>query len=119
MFSKLPRMSATLAGAILLLLVIACIAPQQLPVTLYKLSLITIAAVIGYWIDREMFPYARPDSFIDSSPGGSAEPALDETDHALLLIDPGAQNLARLFAAAQLRRALVVLACIIAAALGA
>lgn len=131
MFSKLPRMSATLAGAILLLLVISLpnisvfgfdlrgIAPQQLPVTLYKLSLITIAAVIGYWIDREMFPYARPDSFIDSGPDGSREPDLDETDHALLLIDPGAQNLARLFAAAQLRRALVVAACVVAVALGA
>lgn len=119
MFSNLPRMSATLAGAILLLLVIACIAQQQLPVTLYKLSLITVAAVIGYWIDREMFPYARPDSFIDSGPDGVIEPTLDETDHALLLIDPSAQNLALLFAAAQLRRALLVLACVVAAALGA
>jgi hypothetical protein len=119
MKTLLPRMSATLAGAILLFLVIAYIAPQQLPVTIYKLSLITIAAVIGYWIDRELFPYARPDGFIDTSPDGSPDPELDETDHALLLIDPGAQNLARLFAAAQLRRALVVSACVIAVALGA
>lgn len=119
MKSILPRMSATLAGAILLLLVIAYIAPQQLPVTIYKLSLITIAAVIGYWVDREIFPYARPDRFIDSALPSIKEPLLDETDDAILLIDPGANNRAFLFAEAQKRRALIVVGFAIATAIGA
>ncbi len=40
--------------------VIALIAPQQLPVTLYKLSLVSVAAIVGYWIDRVVFPSWRP-----------------------------------------------------------
>lgn len=119
MKSILPRMSATLAGAILLFLVIAYIAPQQLPVTIYKLSLITIAAVIGYWIDRDIFPYARPDRFIDSALSAIPEPVLDETDHAIAFIDPGANNRAFLFAEAQKRRALIVVGFALAAAIGA
>jgi hypothetical protein len=87
--------SLALAVAILLL------APQQLPVTLYKLSLITVAAWLGYWIDRGLFPYARPDAFIYS---GSCQPR-------------GAYGHA--FEAAMLRRALVVAACIVGVALGA
>ena len=38
--------------------------PQQLPVSLYKLSLVSLAAVVGYWLDRSLFPYARPDRFM-------------------------------------------------------
>lgn len=74
--------------------IIYLVAPHQLPVTLYKLSLISVAAVVGYWIDRSQFPYARPDIF-----------------------EVGGRDTA--FAAAQLRRAIIVAACIIGVALGA
>jgi hypothetical protein len=90
-----PRMSATLIVAFLLGLAIAGLAPQQLPVTVYKLSLITVAAVAGYYIDRELFPYARPDCY-------QHDPLMEFA-----------------FGVAQLRRALIVAACIIGAALGA
>ncbi len=65
---NLPRMFDWIVITILLTLIIYVLAPQQLPVSLYKLSLITTAAVLGYWIDRSLFPYARPDnqSFIDT-----------------------------------------------------
>lgn len=92
---KIPRMSATLVIALLLGLAIAALAPQQLPVTLYKLSLITIAAVAGYYIDRELFPYARPDRY-------QHDPIYEFA-----------------FGVAQLRRALIVAACVLAVALGA
>jgi Putative 2/3 transmembrane domain holin len=46
--------------AALLAAVVFFMAPQQLPVSLYKLSLVALAAVAGYWIDRSTFPYARP-----------------------------------------------------------
>lgn len=87
------RMLDWLAAAILLTAAIALIAPQQLPVTLYKLSLVSLAAVAGYWIDRRLFPYARPDD---------------------LSLMPGVET-----AGAQLRRALVVAACIVGVSLGA
>lgn len=47
-----------------LLLIVAWAAPQQLPVIVYKLSLILLASVAGYWLDRWAFPYARPDRFL-------------------------------------------------------
>ncbi len=49
-----------LIAALLLAIMVYLIAPQQLPVSLYKLSLVALAAVAGYWIDRSTFPYARP-----------------------------------------------------------
>lgn len=59
--SRIPRMTDWLLITLVLLAAIAVLSPQQLPVSLYKLSLITMAAVVGYWIDRSLFPYARPD----------------------------------------------------------
>ena len=61
MLSKLPRMTDWLLVTLVLSALIYVLSPQQLPVSLYKLSLITMAAVVGYWIDRSLFPYARPD----------------------------------------------------------
>ena len=90
------RMSITLAVTLVLALAIGLIAPQQLPVTLYKLSLITLAAVAGYYLDRELFPYARPDRYLSDLDRHGFE-----------------------FGVAQLRRALIVSACVIAVALGA
>lgn len=58
-----PRLSGWLLITLVLLACVWAIAPQQLPVSLYKLSLVTLAAVVGYWIDRSLFPYARPDIF--------------------------------------------------------
>jgi hypothetical protein len=78
---------------VLLTVLIYVLAPQQLLVSAYKLSLITTAAVIGYWIDRSLFPYARPDN-----------PKLDPYD---LLI-----------AAAMLRRAIIVGCAMLGVSLG-
>lgn len=55
-----PRMSGALAFAIAFALLIWAIAPHQLAVTAYKLSLAGLAVVGGYWADRELFPDARP-----------------------------------------------------------
>lgn len=95
------RMSVSLFCALVLIIVIGAIAPHQLPVTAYKLSLISLAAVAGYYIDRECFPYARPDRLL-----------------ALHIQEPAA-GWAAIYAAAQIRRALVVAAVVIAVALGA
>ena len=60
--SKLPRLTSWWLIALVLSLAVFLIAPQQLPVSIYKLNLIALAAVAGYWIDRKVFPYARPQA---------------------------------------------------------
>ena len=45
---RIPRMAGWLLTALLLIIAIALISPQQLPVALYKLSLISLAAVVAY-----------------------------------------------------------------------
>lgn len=49
-----------LAGAILATTAVALIAPYQLGVLVWSLSKLSLGAYLGYWIDRSVFPYARP-----------------------------------------------------------
>ena len=114
--SRFPRMSGWLLLAIVLVVSIAAVSPQQLPVALYKLCLITLAGVVGYWLDRGLFPYARPDSYLTAS------------DWRLRLREIGKQvgdadlrvanGYELIFAAVLVRRALIVGACILGVAMG-
>ncbi|WP_256574217.1 putative holin [Pseudomonas sp. M30-35] len=90
--SRLPRMTLWTIITLCLLLLLAFVRPEQLQVILYKSLLVTLAAVIGYWIDRSLFPYVqdRPHQCI----GGI---------HIV---------------GAWLRRALIVLACVLGMTLG-
>jgi hypothetical protein len=108
---KQPRLFWWIVATLLLLCLIAALAPQQLPVSLYKLSLVTTAGVIGYWLDRSLFPYARPDSLI-----GLADDA-DGNACTLDILDDAARSL--VFAAAMIRRAFIVAAAMLAMGLGA
>ena len=100
---RAPRNSLFLVLAVLLLAVIAMVSPVQLPVVLYKAALIALAAVIGYWLDRALFPYARPDSFLWRDwRMGTDEPEGD-VDYPVASADYMAA-----YCAAQLRRAIVV-----------
>ncbi|MFZ6655645.1 putative holin [Undibacterium sp. TJN19] len=115
---KLPRMTGWLLIALALSIIIAATAPQQLPVSLYKLNLITIAGVVGYWLDRSLFPYARPDSFLARD--------LEDIENTTEVEDPPLQFELEtflqndlLFATSMLRRALIVAASMIAVGLGA
>lgn len=62
---RLPRMFSWQLITLALLVAVWVLAPRQLPVTLYKLSLVSLAGVVGYWFDRKMFPYSRPDQVPD------------------------------------------------------
>lgn len=44
---------------IALFLLLAMIAPQQLPVVIYKLSLVTLGVVLSYWLSRALYPDLR------------------------------------------------------------
>lgn len=100
---KLPRMYDFYVVTVLLIGIIWALAPQQLPVTLYKVSLITLSGLIGYWLDRSLFPYARPDTF-------KANRELDSIKHC--------DNCPMGFAASMLRRAIIVGSTIIGISLG-
>jgi len=107
------RMAGWLLISLVLAAAIAATAPQQLPVSLYKLSLITSAAWVAYWIDRSLFPYARPDSYLERDwRHGTDEPEGD-ADYRLVAgyVIP--------FAVAMLRRAIIIAAAMIGVALGA
>lgn len=115
---KLPRLFWWIITTALLLGFIGLAHPQQLPVSLYKLSLVTTAGVVGYWFDRSLFPYARPDSFIVR-----IAPKADACD-----IDLGDCKVTPwevvdgdgfVFAMAMLRRAIIVGAAMLAMGLGA
>lgn len=50
----LPRMWDWILLTVLLFGLVAWIAPQQLPVVLYKTLLVSLAAVISYWVDHSL-----------------------------------------------------------------
>ncbi|AVJ80809.1 TPA: putative holin [Enterobacter hormaechei subsp. hoffmannii] len=104
---KKPRLSGWLLTAVLLLGSIGLVSPQQLPVVVYKLSLITLAAVLGYWLDRSLFPKARPGQYLKH----------DETLMASGRY-PVQTGLHLVFSAALIRRALIVAAVCLAVATG-
>jgi len=56
----MPRMSIWASVAAVLVAAVAAMAPHQLPLLVYKLAAATLAATAGYWVDRGIFPYARP-----------------------------------------------------------
>jgi len=109
---RAPRNSLWLAAALVLLALIAAISPVQLPVVAYKAALIALAAVLGYWLDRALFPYARPDGYLvrdwrhgTTAPTGDAD-------------FPVVPAYLQVFCHAMLRRAIVIAAVVVGVALG-
>lgn len=86
-----------LLGALVTTLVVAAVAPYQLGVLVWSLSKLSLGAYLGYWIDRSVFHYARP--------------------HAL---QPTPMSTPQIygFAAAMLRRAIIIASAILALGLG-
>lgn len=85
--------------AVILLAVVWQLNPEQGPVIVNKLALVHLFAYAGYRIDRWAFPYARPDKFL--------------TDAGEVKV-----NHKRVFASAQIRRALVIGTAMLAGGLG-
>lgn len=40
------------------------VAPREAVTVLYKVTMILTAAVAAYWVDRLLFPYARPEGYL-------------------------------------------------------
>lgn len=120
---RAPRLWGWALITLALLVAVWALAPQQLPVSLYKLSLVTLAAVVGYWFDRSLFPYARPDALMDSGMLGEAEPGLRfaTPDSGYLVADLPVEEREQslVFGLAMLRRAVIVGCAMLAMGLGA
>lgn len=61
------RIGPWLIMAMLTTFVVALLYPHQLGVLLWSLTKLCWGAYLGYWIDRSIFPYARPDRFKPSN----------------------------------------------------
>jgi len=109
----LPRLTGTIFVTLLLLLAVGLLAPQQLMVSLYKLSLFSMAGVAGYWLDRALFPYARPDSYLVNPDYRNSPPVAGDANCPVVM------GYRLLMAAAMLRRATIVGGAMLASALGA
>ena len=107
--SRFPRLILWLAVALVLMLGLALAAPEQMPVIVYKLALVVLGAVLAYWLDRALFPYGRPHACLAGrgGPGGCTVPTENDKDRSEIR-----------FAVACLRRALIVLACVLGLTLG-
>ena len=134
--NKYPRLTSWWVIALVLSIAVLLLSPGQLPVSLYKLNLIALAAVAGYWIDRSIFPYARPniDALRLLEPPPEIEVTHDEAARGVVQTEHGEIPIGELqealsgwpnygelyyFAATQIRRALIVSATILAVSLGA
>ena len=126
--NKLPRLTSWWLIAMALSALVFLIAPQQLPVSLYKLNLIALAAVAGYWIDRSVFFYARPNiDALDILKAYSCRPeivpmsAVDDPQDGELVHDIAWPDHVPVyyFLGCMLRRAIIIAAAILAVSLGA
>lgn len=119
---RVPRLTGWGLITLALLVAVWALSPQQLPVSLYKLSLVTLAAVVGYWLDRSIFPYARPDSLMCSSMlEGEPEPVptWEMGDEMVGLELTAGRTDSLVFGLAMLRRAVIVGCAMLAMGLGA
>ncbi len=113
--SALPRMwKEWLITALLIVVLLFFVgsAIDRVGVIIGKVPLLTIGGLLGYYGDRGLFPYARPgdlqNAWIDARNAGFA--AFPESEIALL---------ANAFNTACIRRAIIVAACVLGAALAA
>lgn len=115
--------------AIILFSIIALFSPQQLPVVIYKLSLVLLSAVIGYHLDRALFPYSSPGGYLctDWKKVGKNFYQIKYKKDGRLYDKSNANYLAEypvlepyriIFAVVMIRRALIVSAVILGVTLG-
>lgn len=57
---QLPRLFGWFIVATLLLIALAVLMQNQPPPPLYRVPMAGLGGVLGYWLDRAIFPYARP-----------------------------------------------------------
>lgn len=87
--------------------VVALLAPYQLGVLVWSMSKLAFGAYLGYWIDRTIYPYARPHDLFLLANKAALRDHVDAERHLRLQAS-----------LATLRRAAVMAAAIVALGLG-
>lgn len=107
-----PRLFGWTFLSTLLLAGLYFVSPQQAEVVYYKFALVICAAILGYWIDRCLFPYARPDGFLKYFWQNGTEEPICKVDHEVV------SDYHQVYAEAMKRRAIIVGCTILGATLG-
>ena len=120
MKNKLPRLFGWALIALALLVLLVMVRPAEISTLLSKFAVLACAGVAGYWLDRALFPYARPDSFFcnEEVPGMTDNRVIKTLGTVTLSTGAALQTLLILFCASMIRRAMVVAACMLCAAVG-
>lgn len=113
---KLPRLTVWLGIACVLLAQIALLYPQQIGVALFKVALVATAGVLGYYLDRSLFPYARPDGYLAEYWDNRHTGLSTSKEDADFRVNEGYHLV---FALAMIRRAVIVGFAMLAIGLGA
>ena len=113
----MPRLFFWLLLTVCLLLAIAHFNPEQLPVVLYKACLVTGGVVLGYWLDRSLFHYARPHQLFENA-NLLADQDLDLASKADRVAMEGSRAIRLNASLATLRRTVIILACVLGLTLG-
>lgn len=109
LFDKL-RLGPWLVAALIMAAIVGVLYPHQLGVLLWSLTKLSFGAYLGYWIDRSLFPYARPHELFSKAAHVSGT---IREESAL-----SASRLRREASLATLRRAVIIAAALIALGLG-
>lgn len=107
-----PRLFCWILFSALLFAGLYFTSPQQAEVAYYKFALVISAAIAGYWIDRALFPYARPDGYLKEFWQRGSEEPIGKADFEVV------NEYNRVFAAAMIRRAIIVGCTILGVTLG-
>ncbi len=107
------RMLGLLVLCIALTCLVARFKPELLPVSIYKLSLITTAGWLAFWFDVWAYPYGRPGNYTMPPISVSGPSPPDDSNRVPI---PG---LELVFAAAMIRRTLLIVGAMLAVAMGA
>lgn len=62
--AKLPRFTTLVILTLILLAFLAYTQPQLIGDDINKVSLATLGALLGFWVDSIALPYARPDGYL-------------------------------------------------------
>ena len=109
-----PRLIKSAMFSVVVVLIALLLSPGfQLPVLLTKAALVLAAGVGAFFFDQEAFPYARPDGYLHRDwRKGTHEPEND-VDYPVVI------GYRWVFAAAMLRRAMIMGCAMLAVAMGA
>lgn len=99
--------------SVVLLFLLLVLSPVQLPVIIYKITIVVLGAIAGLFFDFAVFPYARPTSYLCREWQTQAEKHIDDNADY-----PIAKEYKAVFFYSMLRRAIIISAFIFAVAMG-